>query len=300
MTKRKRERKSLNYFDKIFPYNGDCEIFGIIGKPLKHTASPAMHNALFRKYELKGIYIPFELEKVDLKLFVNFSRKFLKGFNVTVPYKKDVMKYLDEIDETARDMGAVNTVVNKNGILKGFNTDYLGLKNSLKEDLGVSIRGKNIIVLGAGGAAISAVFLCVKERANRVFLINRTFEKALKIAKKFKNRLDIKPLFLLDKDSVERAFDESELLIQTTSVGLKKSDPLIINADLLKKVKYVYDMIYKPNPTKLLAAAKKRGCKISGGIGMLCHQGAKAFQMWTGKKPDINLMKQIVEEAVFK
>jgi len=271
------------------------KLFALIGYPLGHTLSPPMHSAALKKVNMPGLYMPFEIEPK------NFSRIMkrvellpLQGFNVTVPYKEKIVSYLDTISPEARVIGAVNTV-KKGKKLCGYNTDAYGFSRSLKEDLRFSPRGKKILLIGAGGAARACVYTLAKEGAHTVIISDVVMSKARSLRKHISSHFK-NTRFLITQPNEEHyrlLIPTVDCIINATPIGLKKSDPLVISPRIFPKKKlFVYDLIYNPAETKLLAAARKRGCIVSSGLGMLLYQGARAFEIWTGKKAPIASMRK--------
>ena len=263
---------------------GKTRITGIFGYPVEHSLSPAMHNAAFNSLGLDYCYVPFTVRPGDLHDAVKAIRALnFTGVNVTVPHKETVIPFLDEINEEASFIGAVNTIVNSNGTLKGYNTDGRGFMLSLSEN-GVSLAGKNILIIGAGGASRSiAYYLCQKSK--RVTIYNRTRTRGEKIVR------DLKKLYknVSLQDSISH-IEDFHLIVNATSVGLKKEDPAPFDTSSLKRNQIVFDLIYKR--TRLLREASRKGCKSIDGSGMLLCQGMLSFQLWTGKKPPREVMSK--------
>jgi shikimate dehydrogenase len=262
----------------------------IIGDPVEHSLSPAMHNA---GYEALGIdnrfvFLGAKVKTEDLSIVIETMKKMsIHGITCTIPHKVEVMKYLDEIDETAKKIGAVNTVLNKNGRLIGFNTDWLGVVIPLEKI--TSLTGKKVLVLGAGGAARAVVFGLMKRKAE-VTIFNRTHEKAIKLSKEFGCQVTN-----LENESEIRNFD---IIINTTVVGMKPLEnktPIPVN-DLTEK-QIVFDIVYVSRETKLLKEAKKRGAKIIHGNEMLLHQGTAQFEIYTGRKAPEEVMRKALLET---
>ena len=259
----------------------------IIGDPVEHSLSPAMHNA---GYEALGIdnqfvFLGAKVKIGDIETVVDAMRKMgIHGLTCTIPHKVAVMKYLDEIDETAKKIGAVNTVLNKQGKLIGFNTDWQGVVIPLEKI--TTLPGKKAAVLGAGGAARAVVYGLLK-RGAKVKVFNRTKEKAVKLAKEF-NCLSGD----LNNQEEIKNFD---IIINTTSVGMKpleKETP--IPTEFISARQIVFDIVYVPFETKLLREAKKKGAKIIHGIEMLLHQGTAQFEIYTGHKAPEDIMRRVL------
>jgi len=260
-----------------------------------------MHNAAFAALGLNWRYLAFEVDTKNLRAAIAGARAMnFAGLNLTVPHKLLAMDMVDELDESAKMWGAVNTIKctpDSTGKIRavGFNTDADGLANSLREDLAVELRGAKVLLLGAGGAGRTAALKLASENVAELFLVNRTISKAEEIAG------EIKKQFPSVKVSVGYPKANMDLLLNATSLGLKLEDGSLLDEKQfsLKQTRAVYDMIYKPAETKLLAAAKVAGCKTANGIGMLVHQGAKAFEIWTGQPAPVAVMRRAVEGSVY-
>jgi len=257
----------------------------IIGDPVEHSLSPVMHNTGYKALGIEDqfVFLGAKVMVEDINVVVNAMKKMgIHGLTCTIPHKTEVMKFLDKIDETARRIGAVNTVLNKNGKLIGFNTDWLGAVVPLEKIINLS--GKKTLVLGAGGAARAVVFGLLKKGAD-VKIFNRTKEKAVRLAEEFQCQItDLKKL------SEIKDFD---IIINTTSVGMKpweKETP--IPTEFINDKQIVFDIVYVPHETKLLKEAKKRGAKVIHGVEMLLHQGTAQFEIYTGKKAPEKIMRR--------
>jgi shikimate dehydrogenase len=276
---------------------GKTRICGLIGDPVEHTMSPAMHNAAFAELGLDCVYLPFHVKPADLVAAVNGLRAInATGFNVTIPHKVTVTPLLDELDPLAQKIGAVNTVVNDNGVLKGYNTDASGFLRALLES-GYEPRGKSIVLLGAGGAARAIAYI-LAERDARMTILNRKEELdwAEGIAANIRTDLagDV-AVFELLTEHLEKAIESADILINATSVGMSPAvDASPVPAGLLKSEMVVTDIVYNPVETRLLREARAAGAVTVAGIDMLVWQGALAFEKWTGQKAPFALMKQVV------
>lgn len=288
----KRQKKSLR--DNI-------QGTGIIGDPIQHTLSPAMHNAAFKNLHLPFIYLPFHIKPPELGSFIKQARHSkLKGFNVTLPHKEAVIPYLDQISPEAKSIGAVNTVVFSKGKLKGYNTDGEGYLRSLWKEKKFRPHNKNIVILGAGGAARAVLYALGKKGSKNIVLVNRTVTRAKKLAKEFQEILGTKNITVLGFHSktLGAAFSQTDLLVNTTSVGLDRTRFKNLPLTFLPSSAIVSDLVYRPLQTPLLIQAKRLKLSTHTGIGMLLHQGALAFQLWTKRKPPIVLMKKALLDAL--
>ena len=263
---------------------GKTKIAGIFGYPVEHTLSPAMHNAAFEALGMDCCYVPFVVHPDRLSAAVEAVRALnLLGVNITVPHKEKVIPMLDRIDDEASFIGAVNTIVNSDGRLTGYNTDGRGFMQSLSES-GIDVKKRNVLIIGAGGAA-RAIGYYLAQKAKGLHIYGRTPERAERLAADLKKVSD-KVLAVQDISSVG-GFD---IIVNATPLGLKDDDPLPLDAGLLRGKKTVCDLIYKD--TRLLREASKSGCITMNGLGMLLWQGVLAFELWTGRKPDVDVMRK--------
>ena len=271
------------------------KIYGLIGYPIKHSLSPAMHNAAFKKLKMNALYMLFEKTREEFPAAVRQLKAMgASGFNVTVPYKEEIIPYLDGLDAQAKRIGAVNTVLNQKGRFIGYNTDALGFIASLKEDLAFVPKGKSIFIIGAGGAARAIGFALAKEKAKLIVFCDCLAEKAERLAK------DIKGIFpdCLVLGQTQGPAPTIDLLVNASNCGMKNSDPLPIEPKILPAGIKVYDIIYNPSPTKLVKEAGKRGIKAINGLGMLLGQGRAAFEIWTKQKAPLSIMRGALRKAV--
>lgn len=273
-------------------------IYGIIGDPIKHSLSAKMQNRAFAKAKIDAIYLPFHVQPEGLVTFIESARNWqMSGFNVTIPHKVSIMEFLDEIEEEAKAIGAVNTISFKNNQLLGDNTDAQGYLRSLKQEAHWSSKGKVVTLLGAGGAARAVVYGLLNDGVKKLFIINRTHEKACQIAEFFKHSFSEKIIVIKwEEESMREALEQSDLLINATSIGLKGSSFDNLPLEVLSKKAIVSDLVYRPRKTPLLKQAKELGLKTHEGIGMLLYQGVESFKIWTGIEPDINVMREALEE----
>ena len=271
---------------------------GLFASPSSHSVSPIIHNNAFEKLGLNYVYLSFEVNKDNLKDAAQSIKTLnMRGVNLSMPNKKEVIQYLDEISETAKLSQSVNTIVNDNGILKGYSTDGKGFFKSLEEEK-IFMKDKNITILGTGGASIAIISQAVFEGIKNIFVFKR--DKNWKEQKKIldniasKTNCNIELNSLEDKNILKRKIEESDLLINATSVGMKEDFSLIEDKSFFRKDLIVSDIIYNPSKTKLLQIAEKEGCKIINGIGMLLYQGALSFELWTNKKMPVDYIKEII------
>ncbi len=284
---------------------GKIQLYGVFGFPLKHTLSPPMHQAGFDSLKLSRFYVPIELKETYFKKVMSKKKQLLLyGFNLTVPYKQTVMPYLDRISPEAKAIGAVNTVVKKNSQLWGYNTDAYGFMQSLSEGLKWKSKGKSVLVLGAGGASRACVYGLCEAGVKQITILNRTVSKARTLCRDFGMRfkkVEFVSGALKNNTSLKELISNNDLIVNTTSLGLKASDKTIVQNKFFPKAKKsqcVVDLIYSPSETPFLKIAKTKGWKTLNGLGMLLHQGSKSFEIWTGKKAPVRVMEKALTQAI--
>lgn len=265
------------------------KMFGVIGDPIGHSMSPAMHNDLFQLYNIDASYLPFQVLKDDLETAVKGLKALgASGFNVTIPHKTAIMPYLDKIDPLAQAIGAVNTVKNENGMFIGYNTDGPGFVKGL-EGLAADLEERSALIIGAGGAARAIYFSMAKAGINRIDLYNRTIKKAEELVETCPYQVKSR---VLDRANTERLLGEYQLIVQTTSIGMvPEVDFSPLTLENVSSKALVSDIIYNPLKTKLLKEAASKGAATQNGIDMFVYQGALAFEHWTGIFPDTERMK---------
>ncbi len=283
--------------------NSKTKLIGIFGDPIEQTLSPAIQNAALTELGLDMVYMAFHVSPDVLKEAVEAVRAFdMAGANITIPHKESVIEFLDELSEDAQSIGAVNTIVNKGGRLIGHNTDGAGFLKSLTLETGLQVKGKNVVLLGAGGAARGIVSAILNAGATSLTIANRTFEKAQKLAADFKQMSDVEiKCAPIEKEPLLPYIQEADLLINSTSLGMGARVPfntLVLSLDKLPKEAIVSDIVYKPLDTALLKSARREGLKVHKGLGMLIHQGAIGFELWTGHPGPINVMTKAALEAL--
>lgn len=273
---------------------------GIIGYPLGHSISPAFQQAAFDLLGLDVTYERWETPPEKLaRRFELLREPDCLGANVTVPYKQDALKLVDEIDPLAERIGAINTVVNRDGRLHGYNTDAEGFLRSLREETGFDPTEKRVLVVGAGGAARAVAFALADAGATRIVIANRTVSRAQGLADVVSSTTGIKvEASPLPPDQNDASFN---LIVQCTSVGMRggpeESEAPDVTA-LVTPGTLVADLVYNPLETPLLREARERGAKVSGGLGMLVYQGAAAFSLWTGQAAPVDTMYAAAKQAL--
>ena len=261
-------------------------VYAIFGDPVGHSLSPVMHNSALTHSGLDGVYFAFRVQ--DIAAAIGGIRAMgIRGVSITIPHKVSVMKYLDEVDTTADKIGAVNTIVNRQGILQGYNSDCPGAVKALLEK--TSIKGRHVAIVGAGGGA-RAIGFGIKEEGGRITIINRSSRSGEKLAD------DLECDFKLLADVKKLPYD---IVVNTTPVGMTPHDDCMpVKPELVAAGTVVMDMVYNPLKTRLLKEAEKAGCHTIEGVSMLVHQGAVQFELWTGQKAPVDVMRKAVMDEL--
>jgi len=281
-------------------FYANTKLIGLIGHPIKQSYSPFIHNIAAQFKNIDYIYLPFDVVVNNLEIALKGVVAFgIRGLNVTIPHKEKIIKYLDEVSEEAAMIGAVNTIVNEDGKLKGYNTDINGILESLTEfkDL---ISGSKVCVIGAGGGARAVIYTLVRHfKPGQITIINRTIQRADSLQSYFSEKMrfdNFKTANLFPPELIE-TFRSSKLIINSTSVGMfpEVDDSPTNLKESFHKDQLVFDMIFNPTETKLLNLAKQQGAATLGGLKMLVHQAAKSFELWTGEEPPVEKISRSLE-----
>lgn len=270
----------------------------LLGNPLGHTLSPVMHNRLFEKLDLDYLYLPVEVSAEDLEtVFSGLKKMNVAGFNVTIPHKIAIMDKLDELDPLAEVIGAVNTICIKEGRSIGYNTDGEGFVKHLETTLNTSTSNKKIFIIGCGGASRGIAMTMASRGAAKIYLCNRTVSKAEALAGEINSKIQpCAEVIPQTTAEMKRALAECHILVNTTSLGMHPhEDNIPMDEGLLRKDLAVADIIYNPLMTRLLTSAQQVGCPIVKGHGMLVHQGALGFKIWTGVEPIVEEMFAVID-----
>lgn len=270
----------------ITEIDGKTATCGLIGNPVEHTVSPTIHNTLASDLGINMVYVPFHVEKGQLEAAVKGAYGLnIRGCNVTVPYKNDVIKYLADIDDLACKIGAVNTLVRTDGGYKGYNTDITGLLRAMKSD-NVTLENEKVVILGAGGVGRAVAFMCAVNGASKIYLLNRTVEKAKQVADEVNFAVGEERVTAMAMSDYSQLSENGYIVIQSTSVGLfpNVDDVVIDDNSFYKRIKSGYDLIYRPWETKFMKLVKENGGVAYNGLKMLLYQGIDAFELWNGCK----------------
>ena len=273
--------------------SGKTRVCGVIGDPIEHTLSPAMHNAAFNHLKLDFVFLAFRVKAAELEDAMRGMRGLgIHGLNVTMPHKTAVIKYLDEVDSTVKFLGSVNTILNDDGRLLGFNTDGVGALRALRDN-GVNLNGKKLLLLGAGGAAKAVAYALAKE-VGELCVLNRATEKAKELAEALSRAFGRKVVGdALSSSALQRNLRDADVLINATSVGMHPNiNQSLVAPQWLKPDLTVMDIVYNPLETKLVKDAKAVGAQVVSGVEMLLYQGAASFEIWTGLSAPIEVMRK--------
>lgn len=278
--------------------DGYTRLAAVVANPIKHSISPFIHNAAFERAGVNGVYLAWEISKDDLKATVENIRRYdMFGINLSMPYKQAVIPFLDELTPAAQMIGAVNTVVNQNGKLIGYNTDGKGFFMSLPSFV---IKGKKMLILGAGGAATAIIVQAVLEGVDEIFVFTRktSFERVSQQMKQIQQAASTKisVLSLEQRELLQEKLNVSALLVNGTSLGMDEKTSPVPDTIRLSKNLLVADVIYQPFETPFLKWAKKQNVQVVNGLGMLLYQAAEAFKLWTGKDMPTKEIWQALEQ----
>ena len=282
--------------------DGYTRLAAVVAKPIKHSISPFIHNLAFDRTGINGVYLAWEIDKEDLAVTMdNIKRYDMFGVNISMPYKQAVIPHLDQLSKSAQLIGAVNTVIPRDGRLIGHNTDGIGFFKSLDKLAGFQVQGKVMTILGGGGAATAIIAQAALDGAAKIFVFSRSqsIDRHAATAKKIslETQVPIEVLPLEDSDLLQEKIFQSRLLVNGTSVGMDGQTLLIDEETILPQHLLVVDVIYQPFETPFLNFAKQQGAKTVNGLGMLLFQAAEAFQIWTGKEmPTDYIWEELVQK----
>jgi len=264
--------------------DAQTKLYGIIGNPVRHSLSPMIHNGAFKRMGWNAVYLAFEVKNVEEALR-GIRGLGVRGVSVTIPFKTKVVPFLDKVEGLAKKIGAVNTIVNRGGRLIGYNTDCEGALEALEEKM--NLKGKRIVLLGAGGAA-RAIGFGLKERDCRLTIVNRSRDRGKALSRELKCHF----LLMSSLVKMKKGELEADVVINATSLGMYPRDrETPIPKKLLKEGMIVMDIVYEPLETKLLREAKEKGCLTIDGLEMLVRQGVAQFEIWTGTRPDLKQIR---------
>ncbi|MGP8071082.1 MAG: shikimate dehydrogenase [Candidatus Bathyarchaeia archaeon] len=269
-------------------------VYALIGDPIDHSMSPTIQNAAFRSIGLNAIYVPFRVESTGLRFALQGLKSLgVRGFNVTTPHKTAMLRYLDEVETEAAEIGSINTVKSDGGTLTGFNTDGAGALNALKE-VGISPDGKSILLFGAGGAARAIAHALAGHRCE-ITLVNRTISRAQRLASLLRTKFGIQANCVsLSSKSMRRPVESADVILNASSMGMAGNENVPVPKKWLRSNQCVFDIVYRPVRTMLLRNAVIAGARTIDGLDMLVSQGACSFSIWTGKKAPVSEMRRSI------
>jgi len=268
--------------------NSDTVIFAVLGNPVSHSLSPVMHNTALSEVGYNGVYHAFKVKDIG-EAVSGIKALGIRGASITIPHKISVIEFLDKLDDTAEKIGAVNTVINRHGVLTGYNSDCLGAIKAILEK--TAIKDKNVVIIGAGGAA-RAIGFGIISQGGRITILNRTAAKGERLARHL--GAEFQPISNLKKTGCQ-------ILINTTPVGMiPDTNVMPVQREDLDKTMVVMDVVYNPLKTRLLREAENIGCRTVDGVSMFVYQGAFQFELWTGKRAPVEVMKKAVLNALGK
>lgn len=274
------------------------KIYGIFGHPVSHSLSPVMHNRAFGELGMDCVYLGFDVKPGKIGAAVESIRTLnLQGINITIPHKESMVSLLDEVTQPVVLTGAVNTVKNEHGKLTGYNTDVPGVMRAIREELDFEPEDKRALIYGAGGACRAVVAAMCINGISRVMIVNRTLERARKVVDSFKDQFQhviFETCPLDDDNAVQNYISESDIVINSTSAGMGDVPALKVPLENAGDKVVVYDLVYKPYVTPLVKQARDMGINAHSGLGMLLYQGVEAFEIWTGKKAPVDVMKDVL------
>ena len=279
----------------MMSFTGQTQIYGIIGDPISHSLSPLMQNAAIAAAGLDACYLPFHVPSAQLGAAVEGLRALgIDGFNVTLPHKQQILSRLDWVDENATLIGAVNTVVCRQRCLHGYNTDCSGFLRALREDLQFEPAGRNVLLFGAGGACRAALVALLRSQAQNLWLVNRRLDKAQGLAQEFQELFPDQQISAhsLQDTTYRQLLSQADLIVNTTSVGLRGEDLECCPLERVKAGTVVYDMVYTVVETAFVHRARRQGLSAADGLNMLAAQGEDAFFLWHDILAEKGLMKK--------
>jgi len=278
--------------------SGKTAVYAIIGDPVDHSLSPLVQNAAFRSIGMNAVYVPFRVKQSTLGSAVEGLRDVgVKGFNVTSPYKLRVVRYLDKLDRTAAEIGSVNTVVNRNGSLLGYNTDGIGAVNAFR-GAGAILEGKSVLLFGAGGAG-KAIAFAMASRVRTILLANRTLTKATRLQNQLHKKFPVNISHTaISNPKLQLLVKGSDVIINASSMGMDGRNNPPVHEGSISAGQWVLDIVYKPIQTKLLRTAESAGAQTINGLDMLVSQGAASFELWTGRKAPMSEMRGAIAQNV--
>lgn len=281
--------------------SGHTKPFAVIGHPIGHTLSPVMHNASMQELGFDGIYLALDVHPDELMdVLPSMARMGFAGVNLTVPHKEIAFRGLERLDESARLLGAANTVAFTEDGMIGHNTDGYGFLKALEEAFGKVVQDDSVFVLGCGGAGRATALMAAREGAKALVLADIDAERVQRLEDEIRTMAPTVSIEqALDDDMHIKLCRECDLVVHASPVGMKREDPSLLPSSAFRTGQRVFDLIYMYPETAVLSVARQAGAQIANGLGMLLHQGARAFTIWTGVEPSVPAMRKALEDAVY-
>lgn len=278
---------------------GKTKVVAVIGNPIEHSLSPPMHNAAYKQMGMDYVYVAFKIEKDNLSHLIESAKTMgLVGLNVTIPYKTDIIEYLDEVDDTARRINAVNTIRFNDGIAKGYNTDGTGAVKSIEKY--TELKNKKVLVLGAGGASKAITFTLLNHGINSLTIANRSRDNAIQLIDNLKKQTGFDQISYVDIEKADTILEDVDIIINTTPIGMYPNvdADTPIKTEKINENHVVMDIIYNPLETKLLKNATDNGATTISGTNMLINQGITAFEIFTDRTPSYESFEKALLEQL--
>lgn len=274
---------------------GKTKVTGVIGHPIEHSMSPPMHNNAYNQKRMDYVYVAFHVQPEDIEKLISSSKTLnIRGLNVTIPYKTTIIPYLDEIDETAEKIGAVNTIQFKDGVAKGYNTDGIGAIKAIQQH--TTLQDKHILIIGAGGASKAIAFTLINEKISSLTIANRSKDNAEKLIKNIKKQTKFTNIKYQPINTADKIIKDVNIIINTTPIGMYPNHEVKppIKTDNINNKHVVMDIIYNPLETQLLKYARQNGATTINGTSMLINQGLESFEIFTGQKATYKSFEEVL------
>lgn len=281
---------------------GTTKVYAVLGHPISHSLSPVMHNAAFKALGIEAVYVAFDVAPANLSEVLNSMHHMgFGGVNLTIPLKETAYAILNNMDDSARSLGSVNTIEFGQNYMRGYSTDGYGFLTAIKEEFGIGIMsGLSFFILGAGGAGRAVAITIAKEGTQSITITDIIQERAEKVAKEIMNVYNCNvQVVASSRDDMINAIRTVDIIVQATPVGMKPDDKPLLSSDAFKRGQMLFDLVYHLKETGIMREAQKTGVKVANGLSMLLHQGARSFAIWTGREPPLSVMRSALEQEVY-
>lgn len=280
---------------------GTTKVYAVLGHPISHSLSPPMHNAAFKAIGMDAVYVAFDVAPANLSEVLHSMHYMgFGGVNLTIPLKETAYAILNNMDDSARSLGSVNTIEFGQNYIRGYTTDGYGFLTAIKEEFKTDVAGLSFFILGAGGAGRAVAITIAKEGARSIAITDTIQERAEKVAKEIMNIGNCKvQVVASSKDDQISAARIADIVVQATPVGMKSDDKPLLSSDAFRRGQMLFDLVYHLKETGIMREAQKAGVKVANGLAMLLHQGARSFSIWTGREPPLSVMRSELEQEVY-